>query len=92
LSGGKWVRTRYLEVDQAATGTKTRERDIYGAQPQSQRYLYLVEEKTEQTTADGEALKREFSALVMEDIEVEFYRLDFGMLSSSSANLIHGHQ
>jgi hypothetical protein len=82
LSGGEWVRTRYLEIDQAATATKTKERDVYGAQLQSQRFLYLVERKTEQAIPDSDALKGEFSDLGMVDIEVEVYRLDFGMLSS----------
>jgi hypothetical protein len=76
------VRTRYLEIDQAATATKTKERDVYGAQLQSQRFLYLVERKTEQAIPDSDALKGEFSDLGMVDIEVEVYRLDFGMLSS----------
>jgi hypothetical protein len=79
LETGDWARIRYFEIDEAATGKKTRERNVYGEQPESQRYLYIVDRNVEPTTLAIEHLQKQLAAIGMKDAEVELYRLDFAM-------------
>ncbi len=83
LETGDWERIRHFEIDEAATGKKTKERDVYGAQPNSQRYLYIVDRNVELTTGEIDHLQKQLASIGMKDAEVELYRLDFAMNSAS---------
>ncbi|MEH2482293.1 hypothetical protein V1282_005650 [Nitrobacteraceae bacterium AZCC 2146] len=83
MSTGVETRIRLLEVDQAATSQKTKERDVYGVQPRSQRYLYIIDMNVNQSPADAVVLKNRLAAGGLEDIDIEIYQLEFGMVSQS---------
>jgi hypothetical protein len=83
LETGDWARIRYFEIDEAATGRKTKERNVYGEQPESQRYLYIVDRNVEPTTVEIEHLQRQLASMGVKDAEVELYRLEFAMTSAA---------
>jgi hypothetical protein len=75
-------RVRLFELDAAATQIKTREREIYGTQLEAQRYLVLVEKSAEDNRALLEASAAQLGDAGSENLEIELYRLEFGLRAS----------
>ena len=76
-------RLRLFEVDETGTGMKTSERAIYGTQKRAPAYLFLLDSEAELESIRVERLERHLASVGLEDIELEQYRLEFGMRSSS---------
>ena len=76
-------RGRLFEIDQAATGVTTKEREIYGQQAEDQRYLVLVERVEPADRKSLDALVRRLGDAGADSLALDQYALELGLRSTA---------
>jgi hypothetical protein len=76
-------RARLFEIDQAATGVTTKEREIYGRQAEDQRYLVLVERVEPADRKSLDALVRRLGDAGADSLALDQYALELGLRSTA---------
>jgi hypothetical protein len=78
-------RARIFEINEAASKVPTKERAIYGEQPESQRFLLLLDEPVLAEAAALAALKERAAAAGAVDFEAQCYWVEFFLGSPEAA-------